>query len=229
MIMNETSNTSNLQINSKSGNCPGSNEPSKQHSVRQSFTEYSLFSILENERNEQLREVYNRRCTSQHDIRIDGEDGEDVDPITSLIVPPRYQMLNLSSEWFIYRLNFRQAGIATKLSDLEQEWRALDQQSMLFIQDVVSILRTRRSENHLSEHCRSHSFAVQSSVQANDDSLSSSSERMPKNLFQAFVWEAKKCSSSQLSLEKNKRSRQTVYQEVDMNDDEIRAMWEEPM
>jgi hypothetical protein len=236
-----SSDAPNLPINKHSSN--DSKQPSS-ICVKKAFNEYTLFALLEHERNAKLKEVYHRRCVSQDNCNeTQGEN----DLLSGLSVPTRYQMLDLSAEWFMNRLNKSRQPMAT--AALQQEWSALDRKSMLFIQDVAAVLRFSYSEYCLEEYCRSNSAPVNSLPPA----PYSPRPKKPKNLFQAFVWEARRSSSdarkslspmsstrndrsrtpeirrssSSMLSTRNERNRTSVYGEVDISDSEIRALWDQ--
>lgn len=109
------------------------------------FNEYTLFLILEQERNLKLREVYHKRGINLvHDDETFVKKGDTGLPG----YPPRYHNLNFSADWFVSKLNLRQP-LPTKAS--AESWRSLDRMTKMFLQDVAVILRDEYSGNYQTE------------------------------------------------------------------------------
>jgi hypothetical protein len=109
------------------------------------FNEYTLFLILEQERNLKLREVYHKRGINL----VHDDDSLARNQDTGLpSYPPRYHNLCFSANWFISKLNSRQP-LPTKAS--AESWRSLDRMSKMFLQDVAAVLRDEYNANYQSE------------------------------------------------------------------------------
>jgi hypothetical protein len=116
--------------------------------AKKPFDEYTLFLLLEQERNSKLKEVYHKRGVPNvvHD-----EDQNAPNKSTELpAYPPRYYNLSsLSADWFISKLNNPRRPLPTKTS--MQSWKALDQISMAFLRDLAAILRDEYNEPYQKE------------------------------------------------------------------------------
>jgi hypothetical protein len=116
--------------------------------TKKPFDEYTLFLILEQERNMKLKEVYHKRGVPN----IVHDDDQDAPESTGLpAYPPRYHNLSsLSAKWFVSKLNSPRRPLPTKTST--QSWKALDQISMTFLKDLAAILRDEYNEAYQKEH-----------------------------------------------------------------------------
>lgn len=187
----------------------------------QPFSEYTLFLILEEERNLKLKEVYHKRCVSNltsNEERTCDNDEED----TGLpAYPPRYQNLHFSVEWFISRLNNSRRPLPTKVSS--HAWKSLDQITALFLQDIAGVLKDRYDENY-QEAC--HSTPVHTPIFFKRSMTVtppvSPASRRPNDGLDALLLAAELALPRLPLLEES-----DAVGEVDMSDGEIRAMWKD--
>lgn len=161
--------------------------------MKKPFNEYTLFLILEQERNLKLKEIYRKKgtLTTSQEVEVGKVRGDTGLPM----YPPRYHSLHFSADWFVSRLNNKIRPLSTKTS--AQRWDALDSISKAFIHDVAAVLRDRNNDWY--SHRVSRSTA---DVQA-----------FPN-------------SKIQTALSQGNQFEKSTYQEVDMCDFEIRALWE---
>ena len=157
------------------------------------FNEYTLFLILEQERNSKLKEIYRKKGTittrQEENVRKVRED-------TGLpMYPPRYQSLGFSAEWFVSRLNNKIRPLPTKTS--AQRWDTLDRISKEFIHDVAAVLRDRNNNR--------------------------TSQRVSPLTTDEIAFHTSKI---QTALSQKNQFEKSTYQEVDMCDIEVRALWE---
>lgn len=187
--------------------------------TKKPFDEYTLFLILEKERNHKLKEVYHKRGILVHD-----DDQESRREVADVLpnYPPRYHNLSFSAGWFISKLNSHTRPIPTKAS--AQSWKNLDQLSLSFLKDVAAILRDRFSENYQVE-C--HTPAVTPILNRSMTITPvPSPPRRPISGLEALLIASQVAFPPLPSLADTDESRQpSVCRDVDMNDDEIRAMW----
>jgi hypothetical protein len=142
-------------------------------------------------------------------------------------------LTELNSLWCLTKMNSFKRRLATKKSP-QLEWKTqLDRKSIMFIEDVAAVLRSHYTDNS-AEYCRSKSSPA--AVNSSGNNALPSSEKKPVNLFQAFVWEARKptarsVASSRKSIdsEQFEENRKSVYEEVDVSDSFIRSLWDEPL
>jgi hypothetical protein len=188
-------------------------------SIKKPFNEYTIFMLLEQERNLKLKEVYH----NQGDLNI-AHHGKK--PISKKqwsglpSYPPRYHNLMLPIEWFISRLNNPRRPSPTKAS--ADSFKSLDQISVSFLRDVAAILRERYSENYQQE-CNSP-MATPNFNRSMTVTPVPSPQRRPANGLEALLM-ASEMTFPRLPLVDTDDSRQPSVSKVDMSDGEIRAMW----
>ena len=105
------------------------------------FNEYTLFLLLEEERNKALRNVYKKKRSTKM------PKGK---ALSELNIPPRYQHLDLSTDWFICRL-YSPSPIQDS-QVFAQIWGQLDQITLTFLNRLVTMLKhmccnTRKTTN----------------------------------------------------------------------------------
>jgi hypothetical protein len=106
---------------------PTSNYP--MHEIQ--FNEYAIFLLLEEERTLRLK--------SRAAKVADSSDKSTVNEGSSakLELPPRYQHLNLSAEWFISKLN----GPIQEREPSVQLWKTLDRVTLICLRHLTSDIR----------------------------------------------------------------------------------------
>ena len=98
------------------------------------LNEYTLFLLLEKQRNMKLRELYHgNRFVA---LKKNGQSCEEKLPT----FPARYQCLDLSAQWLVVEINKQRRDLSLHSSTKEQ-WKALDHVTKTFLEDMVYILR----------------------------------------------------------------------------------------
>ena len=133
--------------------------PNEQISVVPSFSEHTLFLILEEKRAEALKRLYEKRSNADATI-------EDTEHGTYLHLPPKYKHLNLTTEWLVTRLNKPICENAV----LANAWEQLDELSCLLLRDLTKVLQRKLNQSKKPTN-----------NSAGRPSLA------PTNMFQAFV------------------------------------------
>ena len=190
-----------------------------------SLDEYSLFLILEQERNRKLKEVYQKRgVVVVHDEESVSTSAHSDLPL-GLIFPPRYYNLkkNFSLEWFVARLNSTRRPLPTKASALS--WKGLDQMTFMFIRDLAAILRDRCNENYDADsHSPVHTPVLNRSMTITPIPSVSPQLRRPADGLKALLMASEVVSFPPLPFGNDNR-REPTCQYVDLSDQEIRSMW----
>lgn len=179
--------------------------------ITTSLNEFTVFVLLEQERNQRLRDVYHRRCTSNDVLASRVTTKTEALPCSS----PRYQMLDLSTEWFVKKLlTFKRL----QTSKLELDWKTrLDRKSVLFIEDVTAALRTHFKDINSQEYCRSDSSHV---------TTSSSLAQSPSSSDKPIKDQRKSVSYDETEVRIRNDQKRSVYDQADVSDGEIRSLWD---
>lgn len=188
--------------------------------TKKPFDEYTLFLILEEQRNLKLKEVYHKRGLNL--VHDEDEDQRSVD-VDLPNYPPRYHNLNYTAQWYISKLNGPRRPIPTKAS--AQSWKNLDQMSLSFLRAMAAILRDRYNENYQVDcHTPAATHALNNRSMTITPVISPPKRQLDG--LEALLLSSKVAFPSLPSLADTEESRQpSVCRNVDMKDDEIRAMW----
>lgn len=160
-----------------------------------SLDEYTIFLMLEKERTAKLREVYR---SSRLDFSKSGRKSDSGDSKLPKF-PPRYQCLDLPAEWFVSESN----RVQQKTQPTEDWNSELDQETKMFLQDMVNALRERYG-------CGSHARLSPLPFSATTITPPSSPLTLPYA----------PSEDSLLPIDLHDYSR-----EVDMSDEDIRSLW----
>merc|ERR1719410_1295512 len=180
------------------------------------ITEYRLFLLLEKKRVMKLRELYQDRSSNVPKTPRQSSHGGVLPKL-----PPRYQCLDLSVQWFISEIS-KQKKLVSVNNMSKDQWRALDHATKVFLQDVLHILREQLAES------RSFSPRSRPPCAPSPSPSTITPPSSPLTLPQA--------SSEDTILPKENETQArrggkiTAYPqgrriEVDMTDDEIRSLW----
>ena len=198
----------------------------KNPSVSCSFDEYSLFLILEQERNLKLKEVYHKRGFVVHDEESVSTSAHSDLPL-GLIFPPRYYNLkkNFSLERFVARLNSTRRPLPTKAS--ATSWKSLDQMTLMFIRDLAAILRDQCTENYeVNRHSPVCTPVLNRSMTITPIPSVSPQLRRPADGLKALLMASELVSFPPLPFPVDgSLPRHQACQHVDLSDQEIRSMW----
>ena len=108
------------------------------HGTHAQFNEYTIFLLLEEERTHRLIEVKEKRQTKSTHRKVSADE-----VAVNLKLPPRYQDLGLSIEWFMSRLD-------SPVNDSEasaQEWKQLDRTTVTHLSHLTAKLRLEHPEH----------------------------------------------------------------------------------
>lgn len=199
----------------------------KNPSVSCSFDEYSLFLMLEQERNLKLKEVYHKRGVVVHDEESVSTSSHADLPL-GLIFPPRYYNLkkNFSLERFVAGLNSTRHPLPSKAS--ATSWKSLDQMTLMFIRDLAAILRDQCTENY---EVNRHSPIICTPVLNRSMTITpipsvSPQLRRPADGLKALLMASELVSFPPLPFPVDgSLPRHQACQHVDLSDQEIRSMW----
>jgi hypothetical protein len=188
--------------------------------INKPFDEYTLFLLLEQERNQALKEVYRKRGVPA--LVHDDEVASRIECTGLPSFPPRYQNLHYSLEWFVSRLNNPRRPIPTKST--AQSWKTLDQMSIAFLKDVSAILRDRYSKDHRAE-CHTP-IGTPTFRRLMTITPVPSPPRQPADGLEALLLASEMAFPPLPFLDNANDSRQpSVCQDVDLSDRDIREMW----
>mmetsp|Transcript_18048 Transcript_18048/g.32726 ORF Transcript_18048/g.32726 Transcript_18048/m.32726 type:complete len:225 (+) Transcript_18048:167-841(+) len=163
------------------------------------LNEYTLFLLLEKQRNMKLRELYHGKSFANDQSHED----------TLPKFPTRYQCLNLSAQWLVLEINKQRRDLSLHSSTKEQ-WKALDHVTKTFLEDVVNILRERY--NGSSSQTRRSTPPCIPSLSPTAITPPSSPLTLP-------------LAASEDSMLPQERYPGARRKEVDMSDDEIISLW----
>jgi hypothetical protein len=98
------------------------------------FNDYTVFLVLEEER-AKTKLACDAKCSVNTESIRDQKE-------TTLNLPPRYQHLDLSAEWFISRLE----SPVQEPEDSAQIWKQLDTFSYLILRDLTKVLKKKHDQ-----------------------------------------------------------------------------------
>lgn len=195
------------------------------------LNEYTLFLILERERINKLRQLYQGKSP----VVPKKHKQED----TALQFPPRYQCLrDLSAEWFVSELKNHKRVVSFRDSTKEHWTESLDKCTKAFLEDMVHILRDllreeednyKRSSRSSSTHLpRMPSLCSPTNIPTSDNFNSMDHRRSmtitPPASPLTLILPASE--DSLLPLQQHARSNHARRKVVDMSDDEIMTLWD---
>jgi len=112
----------------------------KMNKMDQRLDQYTLFLLLEKQRNKKLRELYRG-----DGLAISKNRHGPTEDVALPKFPPQYRCLDLSAEWFLSEVKKKRRELLVHNSTREQ-WKAgLDQVTNIFLDDMVNFLKERCS------------------------------------------------------------------------------------
>ena len=109
--------------------------------IEEHIDEIALFCLLEKQRNAELWGVYHGATPKKHDHQSSSNKGD----IALPKVPPRYQCIHFSAEWFVSQINKQSSLELPTHSGAKEQWDDLDHDTQKWIGDMVKVLRGRCS------------------------------------------------------------------------------------
>mmetsp|Transcript_7686 Transcript_7686/g.12162 ORF Transcript_7686/g.12162 Transcript_7686/m.12162 type:complete len:305 (-) Transcript_7686:884-1798(-) len=174
---------------------------------------YTLFLILEKQRNMKLRELYHSKSFVA--LKKNSQASHEADT-TLLKCPPRYQCLDLSAQGLVLEVNKLRRDLSLHISTKEQ-WKALDRTTKTFLEDTVNVLRYLFDGSGSQTRCSTPPCIPSRTITPHPSpyplSLTVSEDSMLPH---------ERHSKAMLPQESHSEGRRT---EVNMSDDEILWLW----
>jgi len=178
---------------------------------------YALFLVLEKQRNLKLRELYRQRfdASSVDELSQSTQNQKHQEHygVSLPTFPPRYQNLNLSTDWLMLKLRKQRPT-----SQAIDEYKALDNVTKTFLEDTVRVLQDQCVEdaiiNNMCSTCNVRSM--------NRSSITITPPSSPLRLPRAILTQTEEEPPS-ISLSK---SPSDPIHEVDLSDDQIMSLYE---
>ena len=184
---------------------------------------YTLFVVLEKERNMKLKELYRQwldaSCPSTE------QQQEECDAVSLPKLPPRYQNLNVSAKWLMMKLRLQRPTLT-----MQNEYKALDHVTKTFLDDTASVMQAYCEEQTIigslqtacAEVCSSNPLPPMHRRRRRSSIItppaSPRSRRVPRITLDEEV-------SPFLSLSLLKSPSESV-DEVDLTDDQIMSLYD---
>mmetsp|Transcript_4620 Transcript_4620/g.8913 ORF Transcript_4620/g.8913 Transcript_4620/m.8913 type:complete len:287 (+) Transcript_4620:3-863(+) len=164
---------------------------------------YTLFLILEKQRNMKLRELYHSKSFVA--LKKNSQASHEADA-TLPTCPPRYQCIHLTAQGLVLEVNKLRRDLSLHISTKEQ-WKALDRTTKTFLEDTVNVLRYLFDGSGSQTRCSTPPCIPSRTITPHPSphplSLTVSEDSM-------------------LPQERHSEARRT---EVNMSDDEIISLW----
>jgi len=173
----------------------------------ESLNAYTLFLILEKQRNTKLRELYHSKSFVA--LKKNSQASHEADA-TLPTCPPRYQCIHLTAQGLVLEVNKLRRDLTLSLySSTKEQWEALDRTTKTFLEDTVNVLR-----DQFHGSCGSSQTRCSTPPYIPSRTITPHPSPHPLSLTVS--------EDSMLPQERHSEARRT---EVNMSDDEILWLW----
>mmetsp|Transcript_3359 Transcript_3359/g.6254 ORF Transcript_3359/g.6254 Transcript_3359/m.6254 type:complete len:223 (-) Transcript_3359:109-777(-) len=176
---------------------------------------YTLFLLLEKQRNMKLRELYHSKSFVA--LKKNSQASHEADA-TLPKCPPRYRCLDLSAQGLVLEINKLRRDLSLHSSTKEQ-WKALDRATKTFLEDTVNVLRDQFHGSGGSSQTR---CSTPPCTPSRTITPHPSPYLLPLTVSEDSMMPHERHSKVILPQESHSKGRRT---EVNMSDDEILSLW----